>query len=33
MEALVCEDTEKVARKFCAYFAKYAENVGENENC
>jgi len=33
MEALVSEDTEKVARKFWAYFAKQAENLGKKGNC
>lgn len=33
MEALVNEDTEKVARKFWAYFVKYAENLAKKGNC
>jgi hypothetical protein len=33
MEALVSEDTEKVARKVWANFAKYAENLGKKKIC
>jgi hypothetical protein len=33
METLVSEDTEKVARKFWAYFGKYAENLGKKGTC